>query len=146
MDGQLSSHTRPDSSLVGYGYNGRQLLKSLTADGPPPVADYTYNGRNQLDTTIIENGLLTRERDYDDGGRLTAIVQKDNAATIIESTSYTHDDAGQRLTANRNGSTTTTTYYLYNGWNVELEHNGTHITNRRSWGLDLSGSIQGAGG
>jgi len=75
MDGKLQSHTRPDGSLVEYGYNARQLLDSQTVD-----------------------------------------------------------------------SSRATTYYLYNGWNVELEHDGSQFTHRRSWGLDLSGSLQGAGG
>lgn len=31
-------------------------------------------------------------------------------------------------------------------WNVNLEHDGTAYTRRLTWGLDLSGSLQGAGG
>jgi RHS repeat-associated protein len=45
---------------------------------------------------------------------------------------------------------TKTTQYLYDGWNVIEEHIGTTQTNTLQrtyvWGVDLSGSLQGAGG
>jgi RHS repeat-associated protein len=39
----------------------------------------------------------------------------------------------------------TTTLYLYDGFNCIAEYTGTTLTTR-TWGLDLSGSLQGAGG
>ncbi len=61
--------------------------------------------------------------------------------------SYRYDPLGRRVARRASiASVTRETYYLHNGWNVELEHDGTRYTHRRSWGLDLSGSLQGAGG
>lgn len=48
-----------------------------------------------------------------------------------------------------NGSTyvpQTTTRYLYDGWNLVAEFNGSTVLRTYVWGLDLSGSQQGAGG
>ena len=54
-DGNLASHTRPDGNVIDYDYDLRNLLKQIDNDGPPLVAEYTYNGRNQLHQTKVEN-------------------------------------------------------------------------------------------
>jgi len=262
MDGQLATHTRPDGSLVEYSYNNRQLLAALTSEGPPPIAEYTYNGRSQLTNTKVENGLINRTQSYDNAGRLISVNHLDAGNASLEATTYTLNNIGQRTGITRNGQAetygydaarqlttstisgqnstygydlagnratstdipsgtlaytansvnaytliganlpthdlngnltatgtgttygwdinnrlttvsqtngdngnygydpqgrrvkrtvtiggaTSTTYYLTDGWNVELEHDGTTYTKRYSWGLDLSGSLQGAGG
>jgi len=51
-------------SFIDYEYNLRNLLSSVISDAPPPVATYTYNGRNQIASTVIENGLFTASRSY----------------------------------------------------------------------------------
>jgi RHS repeat-associated protein len=265
----LSRHTRPDGSFIDYTYNSRNLFGTLSADGPPPVAEYTYNLRSQIQQTEIENGLFTVTRGYDGAGRLTGVTnggfdstgytlspdgrrtginrngqvetyEYDNARQVEEATytglstvqSWQYDGAGNRTSATTNGSTTnysanavneylsisgmpgtpsyddngnaldwnvrpygsstvmaadftwninnelvgavnssgdsaayaydalgrrvartlsvggvsSTTWFFTNAWNVELEHNGTAFTRRLTWGLDLSGSLQGAGG
>jgi RHS repeat-associated protein len=272
-DGNLKKHTRPDGSQIDYAWNARNLLDSVTSDGPPPVATYSYNARNQIASTVVESGLFTATRSYDTAGRLDGITHAgivettgydlspdgrrtgitrngdtesygyDNARQVTSGTygglsttqSWNYDPAGNRLTAVTNGSTTTyqanavneyfsitggghvppaptyddngnattwnvqpllspgllssvfewninneltsatnasgdsatyaydalgrrvkrtetiggtttTTWFFYNGWNVELEHSGSTYTRRLTWGLDLSNSLQGAGG
>ncbi len=270
-DGNLSRHTRPDGSFIDYAWNARNLLASVTSDAPPPLATYTYNLRNQIDSTNVEDGLFTATRSYDGAGRLTGVTNGtldttaytlstdgrrtgierngtaetygyDNARQVTSAAypdlattqSWNYDNAGNRSTATTNGSTTTYTansvneytsisgggfqppspsydpngnqltgnvrplassslascvftwninneltsatagtdsaIYQYdalgrrtkrietiagttthtcfftNGWNVELEHNGSTYTTRLSWGLDLSDTLQGAGG
>jgi RHS repeat-associated protein len=268
-DGNLARHTRPDGSFIDYAWNARNLLAGITADAPPPLATYTYNGRYQIAATVIENGLFTAARSYDGAGRLTGVTNGaldstgytlspdgrrtgitrngesesygyDNARQVTSASygglsttqSWNYDAAGNRSSATTNGLTTTylantvneytsitgspappmydnngnalsypvkpmgsgalvsgvltwninneliaatngngdsasyqydalgrrvkTTsqisniqsqiFFFYNGWNVELEHDGSDFTRRLSWGLDLSQSPQGAGG
>lgn len=55
----------------------------------------------------------------------------------------------QKTVSTWNGSAyvpQTTTRYLYDGWNLVAEFNGTTPLRTYVWGLDLSGSMQGAGG
>jgi len=268
-DGNLTRHTRPDGSFIDYAWNARNLLAGITADAPPPLATYTYNGRNQIADTVIESGLFTASRSYDAAGRLTGVSNGaldstgytlspdgrrtgitrngqgetygyDNARQVTSAgypdlattQSWNYDAAGNRSSATTNGISTTclansvnaytsitgapappmydangnavsypvlppgsgslvsgvftwdinnqliaasngagdsaayqydalgrrvrstTTIsnvqsqisFFYNGWNVELEHDGSAFTRRLSWGLDLSQSPQGAGG
>jgi RHS repeat-associated protein len=49
---------------------------------------------------------------------------------------------GRRFQKTVNG---TNTAFIYDGWNLLQETTGTNVT-RYIWGLDLSGSMQGAGG
>jgi RHS repeat-associated protein len=268
-DGNLTRHTRPDGSFIDYAWNARNLLSSVTADAPPPLATYTYNGRNQIASHVVENGLFTATPSYDAAGRLTGISNGaldstsytlsadgrrtgitrngdaetygyDNARQVTSASyaglsttqSWNYDAAGNRSSATTNSATTTylantvnaytsitgapappmydangnaisypvkpvgsstlvsgvftwninneliaasngagdsaayqydalgrrtkrtetiasvstTTWFFTNGWNVELEHDGSNYTHRMSWGLDLSNSLQGAGG
>ena len=267
-DGNLETHTRPDGSVVDYGYDLRNLLKDITADTIPPVVEYKYNGRNQLRETKVENGLFTAARGYDDAGRLTSvtngaldsvdygILSPDgrrtqanrngqlelygyDAARQVESASipltggtringYQYDAAANRSSATTNGVTTSyfanavneytnigsfnpshdpngnlltgqipgsaglqsasfswnihnelitataanghtatyqydalgrrtkrtetiggvpiSTWFLSNGWNVELEYENGAYARRMTWGQDLSQTLQGAGG
>ena len=60
---------------------------------------------------------------------------------------YTYDYMSRRSRKVVNG--TTTNIFVYDGWNLISEICNTEsesITNRYVWGLDLSGTIQGAGG
>jgi len=45
-------------------------------------------------------------------------------------------------------SLTSSTTFIYDGWNLVAEKtsNPSPVTNYYIWGLDLSGSLQGAGG
>jgi len=146
-------------SFIDYEYNLRNLLSSVTSDAPPPVATYTYNARNQIAATVVENGLFAASRSYDAAGRLTGVTNG-----TLGYTGYTLSPDGRRTGINRNGQAETygydnarqvtsaaypdltTTYFFTNGWNVELEHNGSTYTRRNTWGLDLSQSPHGAGG
>ncbi len=105
------------------------LQVGSTSPSYDPNGNLLYNGDDATYTWNINNRLLT--------------VAKANGDTG----SYRYDPLGRRVARRASiASVTTETYYLHNGWNVELEHDGTRYTHRRSWGLDLSGSLQGAGG
>lgn len=56
--------------------------------------------------------------------------------------SFKYDHLGRRISKTVNGAETT---FLWDGWNV-IREASTSQTNSYVWGLDLSGSLQGAGG
>jgi RHS repeat-associated protein len=58
---------------------------------------------------------------------------------------YQYDFMGRRISKTV-GSTTT--YFIYDGWNLVAEYGAGQSTPSRTytWGLDLSGTLQGAGG
>jgi len=66
------------------------------------VATYTYNARNQIAATVVENGLFTAARSYDAAGRLTGVTNG-----TLDSTGYTLSPDGRRTGINRNGQAET---------------------------------------
>ena len=42
--------------------------------------------------------------------------------------------------------TTNDLRFVYDGWNLTAEYDGTNVVRSYTWGTDLSGSMQGAGG
>ncbi|MFN4874211.1 MAG: RHS repeat-associated core domain-containing protein [Akkermansiaceae bacterium] len=64
-----------------------------------------------------------------------------------DSAAYQYDALGRRTKRTETlGGVATETWFFSNGWNVELERNAINLTKRMTWGLDLSQSLQGAGG
>ncbi len=69
---------------------------------------------------------------------------------------FAYDHMGKRVlkkvwtyTAGSWGTPTAVTKYVYDGWRVIMELDGLNndaITRKYTWGLDLSGSLEGAGG
>jgi len=66
------------------------------------------------------------------------------SATVGTTTTTYHYDSGSRRIFQKTGSATTV--YVYDGWNPVAEYTGTTLAKTYTWGLDLSGSLQGAGG
>lgn len=103
---------------------------NLTSDGR---WTNTWNGQNQL---VSMEGLNTAPT----GSRLKL--------------EFTYDYLGRRIqkvvSSGWNGSTyatTATTKFLYDGWNLIAELDGSNAAIRNFvWGSDLSGTMQGAGG
>jgi len=96
---------------------------------------YTWNADNNLIRVDAKDGSLRLEYVYDHQSRRTVRTETTNPGTKNEAQK--------------------TTYYLYDAWNLlaELEETkseepGTkHFVQRTfTWGRDLSGSLQGAGG
>ncbi len=80
-----------------------------------------------------------RRNAFFDQNRLLSTTEASNSATA----QYEYDYLSRRVKKAEGADTTT---YLYEGWNPVLQtKNGTEQT-RYSWGMDLSGSMQGAGG
>jgi len=155
----LGQVTKADSRITGfdraYEFDGignrKKTADSLTLPGSD---NYTTNSLNQYTAVDTSNPA------YDDDGNATAYP----VPAYLSANSALAWDAENRLTsATVNGTTTTylydsgsrrvfqttgsaTTVYVYDGWNPVAEYTGTTLAKTYTWGLDLSGSLQRAGG
>ena len=59
-------------------------------------------------------------------------------------TTYLYDALSRRIA--KIPATGAATLYIYDGFNCIAEYTGTTLTKARTWGIDLSGTLQGAGG
>ena len=101
----------------------------MTEDG---AFEYTWNGENRLvkvEPKTLTNGALRVSNAYDYMGR--------RVLKVVEH----YEDSSW--------STNSVTKFVYEGWNLALELDGLdddYPIARYTWGLDLSQTIQGAGG
>ena len=108
---------------------------------PPCYPEYDVDG------SLISNDEF--EYKWDSEGRLAAVY---SSGACLVSNAYDH--AGRRIIKTTFNATShqplTTSHFIYDGWNPILEiiayDSGATTTNRYFWGLDLSGTPQGAGG
>ena len=150
---------KADSSISGFDRaflfdgigNRKKSANSLTL---PSSDNYTTNALNQYSAV----GSISPT--YDDDGNATAYPvpaypsanstlawDGENrliTATVNSVATAVLYDAHSRRIAKTTGSTTT--LYVYDGWNCIAEYTGTTLSKTRTWGQDLSGSLQGAGG
>jgi len=129
------------------------LLPSL-----PGTPNYTANALNQY--TAI-GGADPSLPSYDPDGNATAYPLP---AYLSANSTLTWDAENRLITATVNGTTTTyqydaqgrriagrvgvspTTLWIYDAWNPIAKYAGTTLGETYLWGMDLSGSMQGAGG
>lgn len=127
---------------ANYTTNSVTAYTNISTSGggfQPPSPTYDANG-NTFTLPRLDGTALTLTWNINNE-QITAT----NASG--DSTSYQYDALGRRTKRVETiGGNTTTPHFFTNGWNVELEHNGSDYTNRMSWGHDLSESLQGAGG
>jgi RHS repeat-associated protein len=122
------------------------LLNQYTAVAWGPNGnEYTFEPEYDLDGNMITDD--TWEFTWDEENRLIEASNTVTSVTIINS----YDHKGRRISKNTIDSMgQSTTTYLYDGWNLIREISesvsAVLITNSYVWGLDLSGSLQGAGG
>ncbi len=119
----------------------------------PPTNPQAF--RYDLNGNLVSDGF--RDYTWDEENRLTRV-----AATVAVPTAarkrcdYVYDAQSRRVrTVLRNWSgsawvVASTNTFVYDGWNpiaaVTRPTGGAAVTNHYVWGLDLSGSLQGAGG
>jgi len=161
----LGQVVKADSTIPGldraYQYDliGNRV-KSADSLTLPAAPNYTTNALNQYAT------IDSLTPSYDDDGNATAYPLPTNLAansTLVwdlenrmisstvgaTTTTYQYDAASRRIAKTTNGAAT---LYIYDGWNPIAEYSSPNlqspISHVRSnlWGMDLSGSMQGAGG
>ena len=136
------------------GNREKTAIGSLELPGNP---NYVANALNQY-TTIPQ---ATATPVYDLDGNMTTgplpvspttnstlvwdaenrLVEIKNGATTLAA--YSYDALSRRISATVGEATT---LYLYDGFNSIAEYSGTTLAKTYLWGMDLSGSMQGAGG
>jgi len=141
--GTLTTTEDPAHYVTGYGYNGRDELRTITHLGvtlktiertiygdPETVTDgrnndtgYTYNLRRQPET-ITEPGNFITTHTYDNQRRVETTTDPRNFTT-----SFTYSPTGKLLTTTRPGDATTTQQYDSRNW-LESTTNPLNETTR----------------
>jgi RHS repeat-associated protein len=162
---QVTSATYDTGISDAYNYDamGNRTTATLAINSGATTT-YTANNVNQY--TVISgfsapvhdaNGNLTFQNGitytWDSENRLLSITDGTTTNT------YTYDGQHRRVTKRTtvSGTVTNKVHYLYDGWNVIEERTNTDttttftlstfsLTRTLTWGTDLSGSLQGAGG
>jgi RHS repeat-associated protein len=159
----LGQVTSADSSVNtsdrAYQYdaigNRKKSADSLTL---PSSDNYTSNVLNQY--TGIQQGGTGVSPVYDDDGNATAyplpVAPATNSALgwdaenrLISSTvgstatTYLYDAYSRRMAVTTGGIST---LFVYDDWNCIAEYSGTALSKTNLWGLDLSDTLQSAGG
>ncbi len=169
----LSTPVEPDKRLYAYDPIGN---RQTATEGTDPEISYTANSLNQYETvggsslTYDKDGNLKDipaavipaqagiqsasgwNLTWNAENRLVSVAPQTPASgdTKVE---FLYDYRGRRVSksvSEFNGTDwtqTSTTLYVYDGWNLIQELDGTGAVQKSyAWGLDLSQSIQGAGG
>jgi RHS repeat-associated protein len=167
--GQVTSEDKP-STASDRGYTYDQIGNRLTSTADTVTTTYSTNALNQYQeisvpsvqsvvpihdqdgnmTTGLLNGSGNGQFEYDGANQL---IRTQSTATS-DPTKYAYDAFGRRIAKvtypNGSAVAAAATVFLYDGWNLIAEYNldsGAWALDRTySWGLDLSGSTQGAGG
>ncbi|MDD4406126.1 MAG: RHS repeat-associated core domain-containing protein, partial [Parabacteroides sp.] len=109
---------------------------------PEGVRDLTYD----LDGNLLNDERIVYE--WDAENRLTSMTVNTNVGPQFQ-LDFQYDWMGRRIskTVKTNGVTSYSRKFLYDGWNLIAELDGNNALVRAyTWGLDLSGTTQGAGG
>ncbi|MEI7910008.1 MAG: RHS repeat-associated core domain-containing protein [Verrucomicrobiota bacterium] len=174
--GQLVSSTSTGSDNRAYSYDsiGNRTAAQADASAIPSnpttgTTTYAANAANQYSSiTVGAGGAMSPV--YDADGNMTsgpvpgaagltvginaptsANLKWDAENRLIEATvggtivSYDYDYLG-RLIARAIQGSGVATHYLYDGWNRIAEYSGSDLAKIYTWGLDISGTQQGAGG
>jgi RHS repeat-associated protein len=116
---------------------------------PQNPESFWYDG----DGNTLSDGRWTNC--WDGENRLISVLSRTNSPTASKlRLGFTYDYMGRRMSKkveSFDGSSWTTivsNVFVYDGWNLIAELNGTNSTLIRAytWGTDLSGTMQGAGG
>jgi len=122
------------AQTLAWGYNARGEVTQEDHNDQTQSSAYQYDGIGNRIESVTGSTTLT----WDAENRLTQITKADG--TVIN---YAYDYLSRRISKTAGG---TTTHYLYNGWNCIAEYQGNTLSKTLTWGSDLSGSMQGAGG
>jgi RHS repeat-associated protein len=130
------------NSLNQYSVAKGVTLPTVSATGTPHDED----GNLRFDGGVNKDNQ-SHEYVWDAENRLIEVkdISVTPAVTLV---SYTYDARSRRISRTVGARTT---WYLYDGWNVVAEYvkeggDSMSLSKTNTWGLDLSGTMQGAGG
>jgi YD repeat-containing protein len=81
-------------------------VASIVADGPPPLATFTYDTAGNRTSRSLESWIITSTYTYDDDGRLTSL-----AHGSLETLTYTYDAMNRRTGETRSSAPARTLDY-----------------------------------
>ena len=85
-------------------FTARNQVKAIYANGPPPLATFTYDLNGNRLSLVLNNGV-TNGYAYDNASRLTAIVAN-QGANPVASFAYTYNNINDRTALVREGGRT----------------------------------------
>ncbi len=126
-----------DINAVGAQTYAANALNQYTTVGAV-VPDYDEDG-NAIAYPVPADAGRNSDLEWDAENRL---IQIDVDGTV---TKYDYDSMSRRI---RKVTGTNETVYVYDGWNLiaQYETNSYTLEKTFTWGMDLSGTMQGAGG
>ncbi len=133
QDGNRSSVTYPDGSVVTYGYTGRNQIASVNSGGIITAYSYDLNG-NRIGRSL-ENGTNTTYA-FDNASRLTSITDK-NGPTIQLSTVYALNAVGNRTNKTQGGASET---YAFDAIDQVTGVNYSATSRNVSYNYDATGN------
>ena len=80
--------------MITNTYTARNQIASISADGPPPLATFSYDGNGNRTTNTLENGT-SAVYFYNDGSGMTSLMHKTNG-TSFASFAYAYNSVGNR--------------------------------------------------
>ncbi len=158
---QVTSADYGNSLTDAYDYDPMGNRLSATRGGglQPPSQTYVANTANQYTSitgfapvTHDANGNLLQQNGatytWDSENRLHSVTDGTTTNT------FTYDGHHRRVTKRTaiSGNVTSRVSYIYDGWNVieewnaDLQSASSTLSKTHTWGTDLSGTLQGAGG
>jgi RHS repeat-associated protein len=145
----IGNRTQSTAGSLGWSYTSNEL-NQYTQESVPGGADtYSYDDDGNL-TAIARQSAPGVAYTYDAENRLIAVAPPTPVAGD-KKTEYLCDYMGRRVQKKISTYTDgawvqeTKKQYVYDGWNLIAEIDGSNTT-YYAWGLDLSGTLQGAGG
>jgi hypothetical protein len=132
-------------------YETNELNQYETRDDTSPAStpiDETFSHDLDGNMTVDANAVYT----WDAENRLSSVTPG-SPVSGSKKLEFKYDYLGRRVekavkvyTNSWPTSPTTTERFVYDGWNVVITLSGTTLASKFTWGLDLSGALQGAGG
>lgn len=139
---EIGNRTSATESGVATTYHPDVLNQydAITKGGTTVSPTYDDNG------SILNDGM--REMEWSDENRMATL----RIASATKRWEHLYDGDGRKVETREyatltGGTPVKTERYLYDGWNLLAVLDGSNSTvQTQTWGLDLSGSFQGAGG